>query len=111
MLRPITPVINYAFNIDYYIEFLCENKSTPELNCNGKCHLKKELKQAHEPSQEEPSSSTTRIEFENYPLSLIEDSIFNLSSIDIMEYEDILGYHFKIKEFNPTLDSPPPQIA
>ena len=36
--------LTYAYyNIDTvgFIEKLCENKDKPELQCNGKCHLKK----------------------------------------------------------------------
>lgn len=30
-------------NIDYIIETYCVNKDKPELQCNGKCHLSKQL--------------------------------------------------------------------
>ena len=36
--------LTYAYyNLDTvgFIEKLCENKDKPELQCNGKCHLKK----------------------------------------------------------------------
>ncbi|KAB8154853.1 hypothetical protein EZY14_002925 [Kordia sp. TARA_039_SRF] len=31
----------YVLDIDSFIEQLCENKDTPELECNGKCYLTK----------------------------------------------------------------------
>ncbi len=31
----------YSFFNDVFTEQFCENKSKPELKCNGKCHLKK----------------------------------------------------------------------
>ena len=43
MIRPIMPIISYAVNYEYISTELCENKDKPEMACNGKCHLKKEL--------------------------------------------------------------------
>ena len=45
-LKPILPVIDYIVNYDYISNVLCENKAKPELKCNGKCHLIKELAKA-----------------------------------------------------------------
>tara|TARA_R110002033_G_scaffold747_3_gene6539 strand:- start:2658 stop:3032 length:375 start_codon:yes stop_codon:yes gene_type:complete len=45
-LKPIFPVIDYAVNYDYITEVLCINKAKPEMYCNGKCHLMKELAKA-----------------------------------------------------------------
>ncbi len=36
-------VLYYQLNIDYIIETYCVNKEKPELQCNGKCHLAKQL--------------------------------------------------------------------
>ena len=43
VLRPVYPYIHYAWNKEYIAKYLCINKDKPELQCNGKCHLKKEL--------------------------------------------------------------------
>lgn len=39
----IGQVISYEVNIDYIIENYCINKDKPKLQCNGKCHLAKQL--------------------------------------------------------------------
>lgn len=36
-------LVYYELNIDYIIETYCINKEKPELQCNGKCHLAKQL--------------------------------------------------------------------
>ena len=54
-LKPILPVIDYVINYDYIAKVLCENKAKPELKCNGKCHLMKELAKASE--DEKPINS------------------------------------------------------
>ena len=45
-LRPayyVGYVAYFQFNIDYIIETYCVNTDKPELACNGKCHLTKQL--------------------------------------------------------------------
>jgi len=42
------PLANYVVNYDYISKVLCENKAKPELKCNGKCHLMKEMAKAAE---------------------------------------------------------------
>ncbi|KIC65014.1 hypothetical protein RM51_00750 [Chryseobacterium taiwanense] len=43
VFRPLIPLVEYAVNYDYISEVLCINKSNPELHCNGKCYLGKEI--------------------------------------------------------------------
>jgi hypothetical protein len=54
-LKPILPVLDYIINYDYIANVLCENKAKPQLQCNGKCHLMKEL--AKESENEKPLST------------------------------------------------------
>ena len=45
-LRPLYylgQIAYYELNIDYIIENYCINTDKPELQCNGKCHLAKQL--------------------------------------------------------------------
>ena len=43
VLRPLVPLVEYAVNYDYIAKVLCINKNRPEIHCNGKCYLSKEL--------------------------------------------------------------------
>lgn len=47
-IRSVLPLLDYAVNYDYISTQLCENKSKPELLCNGKCFVKKELSKSSE---------------------------------------------------------------
>lgn len=47
-LKPIFPVLDYMVNYEYISNVLCENKAKPMMQCNGKCHLMKELAKANE---------------------------------------------------------------
>ena len=52
--RPLVPLLEYSVNYEYISTELCENKDKPELHCNGKCHLKKQIeKNAKEESKKE----------------------------------------------------------
>jgi len=44
-------MVNYWVQYDYYKTVLCENQDMPELECNGTCHLAKELKAAEKPTE------------------------------------------------------------
>jgi len=47
------PVLEYIINYDYIVKELCENKAKPEMHCNGKCHLMKELAKAAEQQKQD----------------------------------------------------------
>lgn len=40
--------VYFHFNKTYITSKLCENRSNPELKCNGRCYLTKQLKKAEE---------------------------------------------------------------
>ena len=65
VLRPIIPIVDYGINYNFIVKELCENKEKPELQCNGKCHLAKELAKASEnekPISQEKKHQTSEIE-------------------------------------------------
>lgn len=41
-------VTDYLINIEYITKVFCINKERPKMNCNGKCHLKKQLQKDEE---------------------------------------------------------------
>jgi len=54
---PILLQISYTINQQYITEKFCENKTKPELQCNGKCHLAKQMQKITQ--QESPSTQKT----------------------------------------------------
>lgn len=46
LFKPVLPVLEYVVFYDYIKNELCINKDKPELECNGRCHLKKEIAKA-----------------------------------------------------------------
>ncbi|QEE48129.1 hypothetical protein FUA48_00610 [Flavobacterium alkalisoli] len=67
LFKPLMPVAEYLIKYDYIAKELCENKAKPELHCNGKCHLMKELAKAAEDekpvSQKKNSHQETEVLF------------------------------------------------
>jgi len=64
-LKPIFPVIEYVVNYDYISKVLCVNIYKPVLECNGKCHLKKELAKeadANKPITPDKKVNTSQVE-------------------------------------------------
>lgn len=92
--KPVIPVLNYVINYDYITKELCENKEKPEMECNGKCHLKKELADASESENstlpsEKKQNNTIEILFlesiESFQLTsnneLIQKNNFNYTAL------------------------------
>lgn len=75
MLRPVMPLANYVINQNYIAEFLCINKDKPELKCNGKCYLAKQLKEA----SEEKEKNLPAITMKDYPIGIIAFIVFETS--------------------------------
>ena len=76
MLRPVQPYVEYVLNQDYIAEFLCINKDKRELQCNGKCHLVKQI----EKQQENDPLTSLRISLENYPIGFV--TIYKIEGVN-----------------------------
>ncbi len=105
-IRPIVPVMEYIVNYDYIATVLCENKAKPELQCNGKCHLMKELAKASE--EDKPSSSDKKVT--NYPqeiLFLQKIEMYSISVITFLEtkittrYSNLYSHLSLVSFFHP----------
>ncbi|MGR7811857.1 hypothetical protein [Lacinutrix undariae] len=77
-IKPIIPLFEYAAFYDYIKNELCENKDLPELKCNGKCHLKKELAKASnsEKSNDKNQSKTVELSFVYFQNTTIDYQLF-----------------------------------
>lgn len=74
LFNSVSVSLNYAYyNIDPvgFIEAFCENQDKPELQCNGKCHLKK-VSQTQEKEQKSPENIIDFKELTLYPNLIVE---------------------------------------
>jgi len=88
--------LHYKSNFEYYAKVLCENKQKPTLQCNGKCHLKKEMKRDDQ-KQNSPVSNT-KVENINilYVESLLSNTVLsskNNQAFALLPAEDIQSGH------------------
>ncbi|WP_149273024.1 hypothetical protein [Pareuzebyella sediminis] len=54
LVKPLWPIVEYIVNYDYIVNVLCENKDRPELQCDGKCYLAKQLAKETKNSEDNP---------------------------------------------------------
>ncbi len=98
LTKPLWPVVDYVVNYDYIVNVLCVNKDKPQMHCNGKCHLTKELaKEAGAENKNPFSSKTSKTEI---PQFIIFENIkeYTFASEDELFSVENIGY-------NPNLNS------
>lgn len=94
----------YSVNIEYIIKELCENKDKPELNCKGKCFLKKKMAQADE-SEKKTNEIFKQVEF---PAFIPNTTLtLSLKSIELENryalVNNLYNYQNYIRIFHPPL--------
>lgn len=106
VFRPLIPLAEYAVNYDYISKVLCINKSRPEVHCNGKCYLSKELAKTNDtdPSPLNKTKNSGQKILDTYiPSGITEVTItekipfFNFS----FAYEDAYSFLFLKHIFRP----------
>ncbi|WP_281233986.1 hypothetical protein [Flavobacterium gelatinilyticum] len=55
-------IVHFKLNQQEIEEQFCVNKTKPELQCHGKCHLKKELQKSEKNSDQELASISKQID-------------------------------------------------
>ena len=92
-LKPVFPVFEYVVNYDYIANVLCVNKAKPEMKCNGKCHLMKELAKASDaetPVQQDKKTPHQEIEI----LFLEKMMAFHFSPVSSFEQEKEINSNY-----------------
>lgn len=86
-------VADYLLNKDYIAKVLCVNRDKPEMKCNGKCHLAKQLKkQDAAEGQTEKSGKTVRtLDEVNLTNENVSTSISVIFSIEILSFKPHTG--------------------
>ena len=83
--RPLWPIAEYLINYDYIVTRLCENKDKPEMHCNGKCYLTKQLAKEAADEEENPFGNSRKTEIPHFIIA-----------------EKLPEFHFT---YNPAADS------
>lgn len=106
-LKPILPVVDYIINYEYISKVLCENKAKPELKCNGKCQLMKNL--AKVADDEKPISPTKKsiiqeqevLFFQEIAVLEIERTCFQHKTPVKDSYSNLYFQHNSCSTFHP----------
>lgn len=110
MAKPILPVLDYWVNYKYIANELCENQDKPELECNGKCHLKKELAKA---ATEESSTSKDKKQVSKQEIEILfyqETYSFESKNVNIVSNEKTTYYFNNYFHLNSSQIFHPPTI-
>lgn len=57
-------VVDYQVHKARITELFCVNKDKPQLQCNGKCHLAKQLRKASDSESKAPGSGFAKVKYE-----------------------------------------------
>lgn len=109
MVRPIMPIIEYYANYDYIATELCENKDKPYLECNGKCYLKKQLKEVNH-TDHDHKSTVPPINFDDYPITPLDQFVYQFKTYKEFNSENIYSNNFTSQDFFKS-DFKPPQVT
>lgn len=109
LVKPVLPVLDYVVNYEYISKVLCVNKAKPKLQCNGKCHLMKELAKASE--NEKPISSNKKMAslelevlfFEEIKSFKITSFYFDKNQLLNSAYSDLYFYLDSNSVFRPPI--------
>jgi len=84
-------VAYYETHINEIIEKYCVNKDIPELKCNGKCHLAKQIATPQNNLQDY-NKSISKISFAFYPLFFQEIKNTIYSQLELKDKQTIYNY-------------------
>ena len=96
-------VIEFNLNKEFIAASLCENKAKPQLKCNGKCQLVKNLNEGEKESK--PSLSLKL----NFTDTYFADESINMTARIISLQNSFYSFHqtINIQRYNPSVFHPP----
>lgn len=109
IIRPVIPYLEYFIDYDYIVEVLCINKEEPEIQCNGKCHLKKQL--AIVAQEELPKDKhLPQVVFEKFPTLFLETTSSEWTSHTFEKDHSYWNPSTTILKFGIKPKTPPPKF-
>jgi hypothetical protein len=70
-LGPEVLVLNYRLHKAEITARYCVNKARPQLRCNGKCHLARQLRKAEGGDKKAPAAPLAKVKFEVLPTAAL----------------------------------------
>ncbi|WP_425077021.1 hypothetical protein [Psychroserpens sp. S379A] len=84
----------YQLNIDYIIETYCVNKEEPELQCNGKCHLSKQLQVVSTKTSNSSSNTISNVLAESFFPVFFHKTLEKQKDIYVSKWSVVHNYKY-----------------
>ena len=112
ILSPAIPIADYIINYKHISQDLCENKDKPWMHCNGKCHLKKEIKKVlgnENPGKKKTTLPTLKLKeyTDYYRIGLLKKYYLKWA---FQPKKQILIIQKTFKGYLPDMIKPPPVL-
>lgn len=105
VFRPAIPLVEYCLQKDYIAKVLCINKEKPQLKCNGKCHLSKQLQAETEETADSPFSAGSEKEQKQISEFIVAgfslNTGFSDSHVPLSIFHNLYTYSFSLFVFHP----------
>lgn len=107
LFKPLIPLVEYVAFYDYIKNELCENKEVVEMQCNGKCHLGKEVaKMSDSPEsgneKKQVAFETLVVFYQKITENAFTSFVFHINKTNISsEYNKSYTYLDKDSVFHP----------
>jgi hypothetical protein len=107
LVKPAIPFIDYLARRDFIIENFCINKDKKEMKCNGKCHLKEQVREEKSSSSEEDlpfPPQEQKNEWRDYLMGQIPESRpLRIQAIIITAYSPEYKFQYIQRIFHPPM--------
>ena len=106
IVKPAIPYLDYMIRKDSIIEKFCVNKAKPEMHCNGKCHLEKQIKketddsQDHSPFQPQDKEEET---IKYLPSVRTEQKLLLFRKLTKITYQKSYSFQYMSTIFHPPM--------
>lgn len=112
LVKPLWPVAEYVMNYNYIANVLCENKERPQLHCDGKCYLAKQLAKEMDRNEDNPFGEKKS---NNEVLSILFFQSFlkvDLGMVFMTVKQDNfkIGHTFLAQLYTSDISEPPEQV-
>jgi len=105
LFKPIWPVVDFAINYDYIVEYLCINRDKPASQCNGKCYLAKQVAEEEDQDKEKPANGKSySFDFSivyAYPSQKTSPPLFNYLVYEYASYTELYSSLFVSEILHP----------
>jgi len=108
LLKPFIPYIGYQINKAYIMQTLCVNRDKPQLHCDGKCYLDKQLQKANDLNTSPEQVPAPKIDLDKLPVALMD---YRAMSLPVPEkiLQNYSNRHVFFYEFLSEIPTPPPK--